>query len=64
MVAANLYLLFHPTVQRANFEVENITYWEEPGEEEEEVEEEEKEEKEEKRFFFFEEENLTNTNPI
>ena len=27
---------FLPAVQRANFEVENTTYWEEPGEEEEE----------------------------
>ena len=55
MPAANIYLLFHPAVQRANFEVENITYWEEPGEEEEErveeQEEVEEEEKEEKKFF-------------
>ena len=45
---------FLPAVQRANFEVENTTYREEPGEEEEEEEEKvevEEGEKEEKKFF-------------
>ena len=57
MLTANCQLListyrFHPAVQRANFEVENITFREKPGEEEEEkVEEEEEEEKEWKKFF-------------
>ena len=56
MLTANCQLListyrFHPAVQRANSEVENITYREEPEEEEEEeVEEKVEVEKEEKKF--------------